>query len=293
MNQLIQQILNGLATGSIYALIAVGYSLIYGMLELINFAHGHIFMVSTFVALSVLLYSRSFILALFVGLATGALASIVVERVAYRPVRHANRIAPTVSAVGAALVIENLGQLVWGPLPQPFPASLPAGTFQLGPFLLPHLQPIILASALLLALLLFILVQRTTWGRHMRAIRDDLNAAELMGVHVNRVVVYAYALSGALGAFAGVLFAAYYNVAYLGMGFVGTMNAFTAAVIGGIGNLRGAFIGGLLLGLFQALTVALISSGFVNAVTFGCLILILLIRPYGLFGSSTVRPRIT
>lgn len=287
MTELVQQIVNGLATGSIYALIAVGYSMVYGVLELINFAHGDVFMLATFVTLSLILAGMPWPLAILLGVLTGAVLAMVVERVAYRPLRNADRIAPTITAVGAALIMQNAAILIWGPQTRPFPLPFGEGLFEVGGVLISVLQLVIIALAGLLAVALVALVRWTPWGRAMRAIRDDPITAELIGIPVNRIVAAVYAVGGGLGVVGGILFAAYYNAVYIGMGFAGTMYAFVAAVLGGIGSLKGAFVGGLLLGVMQALAVGYIASGFENTVAFLVMIGILWFRPRGLFALPT------
>lgn len=286
MTELGQQIVNGLAAGSIYALIAVGYNLVYGVLELINFAHGHVYMIGTFAVLALVLQGVPFAIALLLGIFIGAVLGVAIERFAYRPLRNVNRIAPTVSAVGAALVLENIALIIWGPATRRFNSPFPQGTFEIAGITLSYMHLIIFGISILLALLLFALVQRTGWGRTVRAIRDDLPTAELMGIRVDIIVPSVYAFGSILGVIAGVLFASYYNSVYVAMGFIGTLNAFTAAVIGGIGNIKGSFLGGLLLGLLQALAVGYIASGYQHAITFVVLIMLLVARPYGLFGRA-------
>jgi len=283
-----QQLLNGLAAGSIYALLAVGYSLVYGLLELINFAHGHVYMVGTFVVLSSMLAGFPFAFALVIGMGFGALLGVLIERVAYRPFRGANRIIPTVSAVAVTLILENVAAQVWGPATRRFDTPLPTSAIEILGLRISWIQVIVLAVTAVIAVMLYLMVQYTSWGRNVRAIRDDMQSAELVGVPVNRIVTSVYALGGALGVLAGVLFAAYYDSVYVSMGFYGTLYAFTAAVIGGIGDLRGAFIGGVLLGIVQALTAGYISSGYMDAVTFGLLIVFLVFRPLGLSNSGQV-----
>ncbi len=284
MTEFLQQLTNGLAAGSIYALIAVGYSLVYGVLELINFAHGDIYMFATFVTVALLLTSVPWPVALIGGLITAAVLGMLVERFAYRPLRDANRIAPTVTAVGAALILENAAQLIWGPETRPFPVPFATGLVHIGDAIFSQLQFIVLATATVMAGALYAVVQHTDWGRSMRAIRDDTATAELIGIRVNRTIALVYAVGSAMGLIGGLLFAAYYNTIYIGMGFTGTMNAFAAAVLGGIGSLKGAFVGGLLLGVTQALAVGYVASGYQNTVAFLTLILVLLVRPTGLYG---------
>jgi branched-chain amino acid transport system permease protein len=281
----LQQLANGLAAGSIYALIAVGYSLVYGVLELINFAHGDVFMFATFAAVALLLAGLPLPLVVILALLIGAGLGLVIERVAYRPLRSANRIAPTITAVGAALILENAAVLIWGPQTRPFPTPVPQGLFQVFGATVSVLQVAILAVAGAMALVVYLVVQHTAWGLAMRAIRDDAATAELIGIPVNRTIATVYAFGSILGVIAGLLYAIYYNAVFVGMGFSGTMNAFVAAVIGGIGSLQGAFVGGLLLGVLQALAVGYIASGFENSVAFLFMIVVLVVRPYGLFGT--------
>ncbi|WGF89746.1 branched-chain amino acid ABC transporter permease [Marinivivus vitaminiproducens] len=287
MTDFLQQVVNGLATGSIYALIAVGYSMVYGVLELINFAHGDIFMVATFVTISLMMVGVPWPIAILLGIVTGGLLAMAIERFAYRPLRGADRIVPTITAVGAALILQNVALLTWGPQTRPFPLPFGSGLIDVGGVLITTLQLVIMGLAAVCAIVLFALVQLTPWGRAMRAIRDDATTAELVGIPVNKIVPAVYAVGGALGVVGGILFAAYYNAVYIGMGFAGTMYAFVAAVLGGIGSLKGAFIGGLLLGVMQALAVGYIASGFENTVAFIIMIGILILKPRGLFALPT------
>lgn len=288
MSELAQQIVNGLAAGAIYALIAVGYNLVYGLLGLINFAHGHVYMVGTFVAFTLMQIGWPFPVAILGGLVIGALLGMAIERIAYRPLRSSNRIVPTVSAVAVSLVLENVATLIWGPQTRRFESPLPEGAVSVLGVRLSAMHGIVFGVAAVMALLLWVFVEKSSWGRNVRAIRDDLPTAQLVGISVNRTVSLVYAVGSILGVIAGVLFASYYSSVYVGMGFNGTLNAFTAAVIGGIGSIKGSFIGGLALGVVQALAVGFISSGYMNAVTFVVLILFLLVRPLGVAGKLEV-----
>ncbi len=288
MTYLAQQLVNGLAVGAIYALIAVGYNLVYGILGLINFAHGDVYMMGTYVVFAMLTEGVPFVFAVIIGLATGAMLGLLVERLAYRPLRGANRIAPTVSAVGAALVLDNVALRIWGPSTRRFDTPIPDKTFHLFGITIRSMHLIVFGVAAGLAVLLYLFVTKTQWGRMVRAIRDDLPTAELMGLPVNRLVASVYAWGSVLGVAAGVLYGAYFHSIFVSMGFQGTLFAFTAAVIGGIGNVTGSFVGGLLLGLIQAIGVAYISSGYTNAITFSVLIVILVVRPNGLLGKAEV-----
>jgi branched-chain amino acid transport system permease protein len=287
MTTFLQQIVNGLAAGAVYALIAVGYNMVYGVLGFINFAHGDTYMFSTFIVLSMIDIHVPFWGAVAIGLVAAAVLGMSVERIAYRPLRTANRIAPTVSAVGVALVLENAAQVIWGPATRPFPSPLPHGLFHVLGVVITAMQIIILVTAAVIATALWVAVDHTSWGRKLRAIRDDLPTAELIGVSVNRLVSSVYAIGAMLGVISGVLFAAYYNSVYVTMGLTGTLNAFTAAVIGGIGSIAGSFTGGLSLGLLQALGAGYISSGYQNTITFVVLIAVLTLRPNGMFGKLT------
>jgi branched-chain amino acid transport system permease protein len=288
MTYLVQQLVNGLAIGAIYALIAVGYNLVYGILGLINFAHGDVYMMGTYVVFAMLTEGVPFVFAVIIGLAAGATLGLLVERLAYRPLRGANRIAPTVSAVGAALVLDNVALRIWGPSTRRFDTPLPDRTFHLFGITIRSMHLIVLGVAAGLAVLLYLFVTKTQWGRMVRAIRDDLPTAELMGLPVNRLVASVYAWGSVLGVTAGVLYGAYFHSIFVSMGFQGTLFAFTAAVIGGIGNVTGSFVGGILLGLIQSIGVAYISSGYINAITFSALIVILVVRPHGLLGKAEV-----
>lgn len=285
MDYFLAQVTNGLASGSIYALIAIGYSLVYGVLKLINFAHGDVYMFGTFVAVALLLTVMPPVLALLVAILVGALLAVLVERIAYRPLRDANRIAPTVSAIGAALIIRNTAQKVWGTSTRPFPLHLDAPVIPIFGIGISSIQVAVFLIAVLLMLGFDLFVRRSLTGKAMRAVAQDMTAAGYMGIPVNRIVVLVYALGGALGVAGGILFALNYNTVFVAMGFTGTLKAFIAAVIGGIGNLRGAFLGGLLLGVIEALAAGYISSGYRDAIAFAVLIVVLLVRPQGLLGA--------
>ncbi len=286
MEYFLAQVTNGLAAGSIYALIAIGYSLVYGVLKLINFAHGDVYMFGTFVAVTLLFTGLPPLVALPLAILTGAGLAILVERIAYRPLRDANRIAPTVSAIGAALIIRNAAQSIWGTSTRPFPVQLDAPVFPVFGIGVSSTQIGVFGIALVLMLVFDFFIRRSLTGKAMRAVSQDMVAAGYMGIPVNRMVVLAYGLGGALGVAGGILFALNYNTVFVAMGFAGTMKAFIAAVIGGIGNLRGAFVGGLTLGVIEALAAGYVSSGYRDAIAFGVLIIVLLVRPQGLLGAK-------
>lgn len=280
------QLLNGLTAGVVYAMLAVGYSLVYGILAQINFAHGYIYMFGAFVAMSLVTGGAPLWIAVLGALIVGAIMAIIIERLAFRPVRG-NRMAPTVTAVGVGLIIENLARLIWGTQVRPLPFPLQDEVLRLGPVTVSPLQGVILVVGLLMAGILWFITSKTNTGRAMRAVRDDLGTAELMGMPVNRVVVSVYVLGAVFGVAGGILYGAYYGSISVTMGFAGTLNAFTATVIGGIGSIWGPFLGGVLLGVIQALTTGYISSALVNTVTFLLLIFFLLAKPNGLAGLKT------
>jgi branched-chain amino acid transport system permease protein len=280
---LVKQLINGLAAGSIYALIAVGYSMVYGILELVNFAHGDVYMFGTFIALSLVSTFLPVPIAILLACIAGGVLGMIVERVAYRPVRNAPRVVPMISAVAAALVLRNLAQLIWGTQTVPFPPLIPERTIHVGNFDLNSLQIFILASAILLTGLFALIVRKTKIGKATRSVAQDIPASRLMGIDVNRIISYVYFSGGFLGVAGGVLFAQYYAI-WIGMGFLGTMSAWIACIIGGIGSLQGAFLGGILLGLFQALISGYVSSAYRDAFTYGLVMLILLVRPRGILG---------
>lgn len=289
MTFLAAQVFNGLTVGIIYSLIAVGYSLVYGILQQINFAHGYVYMLGAYVTLSSMLWGMPLLVACFVGIAVGVAVSILVERVAYRPVRG-YRMAPTVTAVAAGLMIENVARLIWGSKPRAMPFPFQDESLNVGPLIVSPLQLLTFGVTLGMAVLLYLVTTRSNLGRGMRAVRDDLPTAELMGMPVNRIIVFVYALGGFFGVVGGILYGGYYGSISLGMGLTGTLNAFAATIIGGMGSVWGPFLGGLLLGLTQALVTGYVSSSLMNTVTFLLLIAFLLIRPNGLLGRNvTIR----
>jgi branched-chain amino acid transport system permease protein len=289
MEYFTRQLVNGLATGSIYALLAVGYSMVYGLLEMINFAHGDLYMFGSFIALTLLLLGLPLPLVLVLACLFGGFLGIIVERTCYRPVRNAPRIVPMITALGAALVLRSVAQIIWGAQPRPFPLELPTGVISLGPIQIPTVPLIVFGVSLLLMLTFSFLVQKTKLGLAIRSVSQDIPVARYMGIHVNGIIMLVYFLGSFLGVASGILFGAYYNTISINMGFVGTLKAWTAAIIGGIGHIQGAFIGGLMLGVFEALIAGFISSQYEDAITFILLILILIFKPTGLFGRQITK----
>ncbi|WP_269501650.1 branched-chain amino acid ABC transporter permease [Burkholderia sp. IMCC1007] len=289
-----QQAVNGLTIGGIYALIALGYTMVYGVMRLINFAHGDLCVMGAFIGLTLLgggvlgglgspivLLILAFVIAVIVVAVSGTL----LERIAYRPLRNANRLSPMVSALGASMLIENGMMLIWGPNVRVFPADvLPETRWLVGGASISAVQVLIIAGAFLLMLALHIFVNHTRLGTAIRAAAIDQDAAKLMGINVNRVISLVFLIGPALGAVGGLFIGLYYRQAYFTMGWSYGLNAFIAAIIGGIGNIPGAMLGGLLLGLVNAFGAGYISSSWQDAITFGLLIMILIVRPSGLLG---------
>ena len=303
MDIFLQQIINGLVQGSIYALVALGYTMVYGIMGLINFAHGEVVMIGTMVTISVagLLIKVGMPVAL-AGLA-GLIAAVAVcmalgwglERIAYRPLRNAPRLAPLITAIGMSIVLQNLAMMIWGRNYLTFPPLLPKVQFEFAGANFTSVQVIIvLVSALTMGGLL-LLVYRTKLGMAMRATSQNMAVASLMGVNINRVIAAAFVIGSALGALAGVMVGTYYENAHYQMGFMLGLKAFTAAVLGGIGNLAGAMLGGVLLGIIEALgagyigdlTGGFLGSQYQDIFAFVVLIIVLMFKPSGLFGEKT------
>ena len=309
MDVLQQQLLNGLILGSIYALIALGYTLVYGILGLINFAHGEVVMIGAMVTISVLSWLLGMHLplspvlliafSLLLAIPVCALLGMGIERFAYRPLRGAPRLAPLITAIGVSIVLQNVAMMIWGRQYIPFPAILPSEPIQLGSAtFMPVQGVIVLLSAVLMGALL-LLVHRTKLGRAMRAAAQSPSVARLMGVSVDRVVASAFVIGSILAAVAGVMVSTNYGQAHAYMGFMLGLKAFSAAVLGGIGNLAGAVVGGLLLGIIESLgagyigdlTGGFLGSQYQDVFAFLVLILVLVFRPSGLLGErSADRP---
>jgi branched-chain amino acid transport system permease protein len=297
LENLLQQLLNGITWGGIYALIALGYTMVYGVLKLINFAHGDVYMVG---AMTGYFFARAAGFAgepSIFGLAATMLAAMVVcgalgaliERVAYRPLRlrGAGRLAPLITAIGVSLLLENAGQLVFGADPKFFPSLIESRELvRFGGVAISNIQAVVLATAVSLMALLEFVVMRTRFGRAMRAVSYDGPAAALMGVPVDRVVLGTFVLGSALAAAAGILVGLSNPKIDPLMGIMPGIKAFVAAVLGGIGNIPGAMVGGFVLGVVETLVSGYLSSTYRDAIAFVVLIVILLFKPTGLFGVS-------
>jgi branched-chain amino acid transport system permease protein len=292
-----QQLINGLELGSLYALIALGYTLIYGILELLNFAHGDVFMVGAFLAAGVaalLVHNEvaaipaSLVVGLMLLVAMGGagLLGVGIERVAYRPLRNANRLAPLITAIGVSLLLESAIQVGVSPAPVLVPSNalVPQITLHAGSIETPLTGLMLFAASVALMIALDVFVFRTRFGSAMRATAQDREAATFMGIDVDRVIMVTFFVASALAGLGGVLFGLRYASIDFFIGYLLGIKAFTAAVIGGIGNIRGAMVGGLLLGVLESLVGGFISSQFQDTFVFMALIVVLLVRPQGLFG---------
>ena len=302
MDIFVQQIINGLVLGSVYALVALGYTMVYGILELINFAHGEVTMIGAMVSLTVIsaLVGVGIDLPGVVIVLLGLLAAIpvcmgvgfTIERLAYRPLRNAPRLAPLITAIGVSIVLQNIAMLIWGRQYISFPPILPQGRHQILGATITDVQIAILVISVVLMLGLTLLVKKSRLGRAMRATAQSPQIAGLMGVNANTVISLTFILGSALAAVAGVMVSAYYGLAHYYMGFLLGLKAFSAAVLGGIGNLTGAVLGGLLLGVIESLgagyigdlTGGVLGSNYQDVFAFFILILVLLFRPSGLLG---------
>lgn len=285
----IQQIINGLALGSVYALIALGYTMVYGIIGLINFAHGDVYMLGAFVGFyACTTLHVGFIPTLLIAMVGSAVLGIIIEKAAYKPLRKSPKIALLITAIGVSLFLENATRFVAGPNPKPYPASiLPQKNISFGALQINNLQLIILCVSIVLALLLQFIVYKTKVGKAMRAAALDKDAAMLMGINIDNIISITFAIGSALAGAAGVLVGILYNRIDPLMGVMPGLKAFIAAVLGGIGIIPGAIFGGLFMGIAETLTKAYISSKLSDAIAFGILILVLIIKPSGLLGKKS------
>ncbi len=298
MTEFIQQVINGLSLGSIYALIALGYTMVYGILRLINFAHGEVFMVGAYAgyyaasAFGIDAYERGgrafpLVLAvavLLLAMAAAAALGTTIELLAYRPVRKAPRLTPLITAIGVSLFLQNAGMLVFGPNPRRYPPILKEVPFEIGGVIVTNIKVTIFVVALALMTALRFFVLGTWTGRAMRAVSIHPDAARLMGIDVDRTIRACFAIGSALAAAGGILFGLDQIMINPLMGVLTGLKAFVAAVLGGIGSIPGAVLGGVLIGLAEQLTAGYLSPDYRDAITFVILILVLMLKPEGLLG---------
>jgi branched-chain amino acid transport system permease protein len=294
MEQFFQQLTNGLAVGGIYALIALGYTMVYGVLKLINFAHSDLFTLGAYLGLTLLtslglmghvgpLVGTIALAIMVMGLV--AMVGALLDRVAYRPLRESPRLSAVVSALGASIFLQNSVMLIYGARFQVYPQDiLPKMTLHIFGLPIPLVRILILLASLTIMLALYFFIQKTKVGTAIRAAAIDQGAARLMGINVNRVILLVFMVGPALGGVAGLMVGLYYGQINFTMGWGYGLKAFTAAILGGIGNIPGAMLGGILLGVIEAMGAAYVSLAYKDAIAFVVLILILIVRPTGLLG---------
>ncbi len=287
MTGILQQLINGISLGSIYALIALGYTMVYGIIKLINFAHGDIYMIGAFLGYYFINeYQLSFLPALLLAMIISAFLGVVIEFLAYRPLRNSARITVLITAIGVSFLIENVMIKLFTANSRAFPQAIEQQKFTFGSLQVSNYQLIIIVTTLILMTLLQFIVQKTKMGKAMRAVSVDTDAAMLMGINVNLTISFTFAIGSALAAAGGVLIGLYYNSIDPMMGVVPGLKAFIAAVLGGIGLIPGAVVGGLFIGIMETVVSALGFSVFKDAFVYGILIIILLIKPSGLLGKN-------
>ena len=295
MSEFIQQVINGLSLGAIYALIALGYTMVYGILKFINFAHGEIFMLGAFsgfyIARMMGLTESSIVGALVVlilSMSVCAVIGVTIEKLAYKPLRSASKLTVLITAIGVSLFLQYTGQLVFGADPKSFPTIINNVNFNIGGANIGSNQIVVIVSSLLLMLGLRQVVQKTKIGTAIRAVSNNLTAASLMGININNVISFTFILGSSLAAAAGILYSINYPSIDPLMGILPGLKAFIAAVLGGIGNFPGAVLGGLVIGLIETFTVGYLSPTYRDAIAFAILIIILLVKPTGLLGKKEV-----
>jgi branched-chain amino acid transport system permease protein len=301
MGYFVQQLINGITLGSIYGLIALGYTMVYGIIGMINFAHGDVFMVGGFIALisflaliaiGVTAVPLALFLVLLIAMALTALYGWTVERIAYRPLRHSFRLAPLISAIGMSIILQNYVQIAQGARVKPLPPLITGGHTLISSesfdVQLSNIQIIVVVTTFVLMAGFHWLISRTRLGRDMRACEQDLKMASLLGVNIDRTISLTFVIGAALAAVAGIMYLLYYGVIDFYIGFVAGVKAFTAAVLGGIGSLPGAMLGGLLIGLIETMWSAYFSIEYKDVAAFSILIVVLIFLPTGILGRPEV-----
>ena len=287
LSYFLQQLINGLSCGSIYAMIAIGYSMVYGLLYLVNFAHGDLYVFGTFIAYSLIVALSSVIHPIFCCLLAAAVTGvigIVIERLAYRPVRNANRMVPMISAFGVALVLKTIAQAIWGPEAIAFESLLPSSSINVGGLQIYTRAIIIPLISLSVVVLMQMLLEKTKLGLGTRCIMQDIQTASLMGIPTNTIIPLIYALGGFLGVLGGVLYCSYYSYISIEMGMLGTIKAWAVVMLGGVGSFWGALFGGIILGVAESMAGAYVGTAFRDAMGYIVIVAVLMFRPDGLFG---------
>ena len=287
LEQILQQLANGLILGSVYALLALGYTMVYGIIKLINFAHGDIYMIGAFMGYYLInTLHLNFFVALILSMVGTAILGVVIEFLAYRPMRNSTRIAALITAIGVSFLLEYGMVFFVGANTRSFPQVIETVRYTIGPVSISNIQLMILGISILLMVGLQFIVQKTKMGKAMRAVSVDSDAAQLMGINVNRTISFTFALGSALAGAAGVLIALYYNSLEPLMGMTPGIKSFVAAVLGGIGIIPGAALGGFVIGLLETFATAVGLSDFRDAIVYAILIIILLVRPAGILGKN-------
>ncbi len=293
----LQQLINGLTLGTVYALIALGYTMVYGILQLINFAHGEVYMLGAYLGIIILGFLTSIgftaislplsiIITLIVSMLFCSAYGMTIERIAYKPLRNAPRLSPLISAIGVSIFLQNFVMLSQGATDKVFPPILKAEGLSILNARITFLQIFIIIASILMMLGLHLFIMKTRLGKAMRATAQDRRMASLLGIDIDRVISITFIIGSGLAAAAGVMVAMYYGLVNYFIGYVAGIKAFTAAVLGGIGSIPGAMLGGILLGLLEALGAGYISSEYKDVFAFGLLIIILILRPEGLLGKQ-------
>jgi len=297
---ILQQLINGLTLGSVYALIALGYTMVYGILELINFAHGEIYMVGAYWGLlSLSLFDVNnlsgislVVVLIFIFLSSMVFCAIlgfIIEKVAYKPLRNSPRLAPLITAVGVSIVLQNLVMLIAGTDNKSFPFIFIRGDIKIGEVSIPYIQLFIIIISIILMVSLHIFIKNTKLGKAMRAVSEDKKTAGLMGINVDWIISLTFLIGSSLAAAAGVMVGIYYGMINFTMGYIAGLKAFTAAVLGGIGNIPGAMFGGVLLGVLESFGAGFISAEYKDVFAFCILIFVLIFKPSGLLGERVTK----
>jgi branched-chain amino acid transport system permease protein len=298
VHEFLAQLVNGLSLGGIYALIALGYTMVYGIIGLINFAHGDVYTLGSFFSLTIFgllgvsgeLHGIALVVDVGVALLGAALlcgiVGVLIERLAYRRLRNAPRLAPLITAIGVSFILENVMQLWRGPSPVSFPGVIPNPTVVVGGVAIATQQIVVIALAVVMMVALQLFVHKTRMGKAMRATSQDRDAAQLMGININRTIAVTFLIGSALAGAAGLVSGVYYQSTWFFNGFGAGLKAFTAAVLGGIGNLAGAMLGGFLIGIIESFATWKLGGQWSNVTVFAILILVLVFRPAGLLGES-------
>ncbi len=289
MEFFISQLINGLNLGSIYALVAIGYTMVYGIIKLINFAHGEIMMFGAYFAFYLAFlfpFQLPFIVILLVSMTLSALMGILIERIAYRRLRKAPRISALITAIGVSLFLQNIALLIFKSDAKKMPELISKQPVNILGIEVPNITLVTFFLSILFMILLTVFVRNTKPGKAMRAVSQDQEAAMLMGINVNSVIALTFALGSALGAMGGIFYSVAFSQVYPTLGFMPGLKAFVAAVLGGIGSIGGAVIGGYVIGMIETFTKAYVSSMWSDALVFGILIFVLLFKPSGLLGKN-------